>query len=333
MSEQTVAVSSPAEVADPFNGGQPTMAEFSYYRETNELPDRFKPAVIEESAPSDAPEETEESEAEEAESAGDPEPPKEPQEKSKGAEQRIKQLLAEKKRLQTELDAARKPTQTQAESSPARPVQTYQEWRKAFQPSKWIEDYAKQNPTSTYEDANAAMADHLGDVREHFTKVGQQREAERRELESKVSDARSRYGDELDEVLKPTVSRILGDQSVSVAVKQMINESELLPDVIFTLGSDEQELDKFLKLSPGKQLRYIAAIEAGIQAELSTESAPRDESGKFAKQDPPAKKQTSAPKPPSTIGGTSSRAFDVSDESLSPDEWMRKRNEQLRTRK
>ena len=45
-----------------------------------------------------------------------------------------------------------------------------------------------------------------------------------------------------------------------------------------------------------------------------------------------ARKTTSAPKPPSPVGGGSSRAFDVSDESLSADAWFHKRNADLARR-
>jgi hypothetical protein len=44
---------------------------------------------------------------------------------------------------------------------------------------------------------------------------------------------------------------------------------------------------------------------------------------------PAARTTTSAPKPPSPVGGGSSRAFDVGDESLSADAWFHQRNRQL----
>src|SRR5690348_4374080 len=40
-----MAESQTAEAVDPFNGEQPTLAEFNEYRQTGELPARFKPAV------------------------------------------------------------------------------------------------------------------------------------------------------------------------------------------------------------------------------------------------------------------------------------------------
>jgi len=53
------------------------------------------------------------------------------------------------------------------------------------------------------------------------------------------------------------------------------------------------------------------------------------EKQKPSEKAPEPKKSTWTAKPPSPVGGTSSRSFDVSDESLSPEEWMRKRNAQL----
>jgi hypothetical protein len=45
-----------------------------------------------------------------------------------------------------------------------------------------------------------------------------------------------------------------------------------------------------------------------------------------------ARRTTSAPKPPSPVGGSSSGAFNVNDESGSADDWMKRRNADLRKR-
>jgi hypothetical protein len=46
----------------------------------------------------------------------------------------------------------------------------------------------------------------------------------------------------------------------------------------------------------------------------------------------PQARKTSAPRPPSPVGGASSRGFDPSDESLSTEEWARQRNQDRRRR-
>jgi len=327
--QQTQAASSPAEVVDVFNGERVSMSEYSQYRSDGTLPERFKPAEPAESAPADPPEET----VVEPESADESETPEETQEqppKATPAEKRIKQLLAEKKELQRKLEQAAK-SDVKPDSSPAQAQQpqTYQEWRKDFKPSQWTADYGAKNPEATYEEINAAMADYLGDARDHFRGIEQARQAQAQSIKAKVEEASAKY-ENFDEVSQPFVKALVEDAGIPMAVKVMVSESEIWPDLVFTLAGDEKFLE-MAKTSPGKALRYIAKVENLIQDELSkpSEAAPRDENGKFTKAETPAPPTTKAPKPPSPVSGGSSRAFDVSDESLSTSEWMRKRNADL----
>jgi len=327
--QQTQAASSPAEHEDVFGGQQPTFGEYSQYRQTGELPARFKPA---ETATNDAPEETVAPAGDEPETALESDPDDEAQEPPKPvspAQKRILQLLAENKELRRKAEAAAKPDVTPG-SSPApaaqqtaQPPQNYQEWRKDFKPSKWVEDYGKQNPEASYEDATAAMADHLGEVREHFKTAEDARKAQAKEIGSKIAEAKSRYED-FDQVTKPFVTALVSDPTVQPIVKQMVNDSDVFADLAFTLAGD----DKFLAIAkgdPGKAIRYIAKVESLIEEELLKTGKTAEETNGKA----PEKKVTSAPKPPSPVSGASSRAFDVSDESLSADEWARKRTQQL----
>jgi hypothetical protein len=73
----------------------------------------------------------------------------------------------------------------------------------------------------------------------------------------------------------------------------------VLPDILFTLGSDPAELAKFVKMAretPGKALRYIALTESLITEELEGKATPKAEEA-------PAKPKTHAPRPPSEVGG------------------------------
>ena len=181
------------------------------------------------------------------------------------------------------------------------PAQNYQEWRKAFKPSQWIEEYAKANPEASYEDATAAMADHLGDVREDFRARGERERAQMLEISAKVAEAKTRYPN-YDEVINPAVDAILGDKEIVGVVKAMLNDSEVLPDLMFTIGSKPEELASFVKMAknePGKALRYIALTESLIREEL--ENAKSGASEKVVVT--PAKPQTQAPKPPAEVGG------------------------------
>ena len=331
---ETTAASSPAEVADVFNGQEVSLSEFSKYREDGTVPERFKPAEPAESAPADAPEETAETE-DEPESEPEAEAQEQPQ-KVSPAEKRIKQLLAEKKELQRKLEAAAKPTQPDSSTAQApRAPQNYQEYRQAFKPSAFIEEYGKQNPDATYEDANAAMADHLFEVRKHFEAIETRVNAAKQALDSKVSEAKERYED-FDDIKQLVISKFVSDKNTPLIppnVYEVIDTSDVIVDLLYTLGSDESELDKFVKMAqtnPTKAIRYVAKLENLIAEELAKpkEAPARGEDGKF-KSSAPEKPKTQAPKPPSPVGGGSSRAFDVNDESLSTEEWFRKRNAEL----
>lgn len=335
---ETQAVSSPAETADPFNGQQPTVVEYNSYRETGELPERFKPAEKAESATADAPEQTaDETEAEtpENESESESEEAQEPPHKVSPAEKRIKQLLAEKKDLERKLEAAAKPTQ-QSDSSTAqvpKPPQNFKEWQSGFKPSQWIEEFAKTNPEASYEDANFAMGVFVSDARDHFRSIEQQNQEIQKNLESVLSGAKEKYED-FDEIRGRFAEKAFSDgkPAIPLAVIDFFDakDSPLMADVLYTIGSDEAALDDFISLAkrdPRQAIRYAARVELLIEEEFEKQKgsdAAQQTSGKA-----PERQRTAAPAPPSPVGGSSARTFDVNDESLSADDWMRKRNAQL----
>lgn len=331
--EQTQAASS-AVIVDPFNGQSPTLAEYQKYRESGEIPERYKPAEPAEPAPADPPKEDEtEPEEAEIEPESEPEETQEQPHKGSAAEKRIKQLLAEKKELQRRLEAA-KPAQTDSPTAqPQRPPQNYSEWEQAFDPAKWMEDYAKANPTASYEKANAAMFSYMLGAREHFRGIEERTAAEKQVLDAMIEDARERY-EEFDEIKDSFLSHVIdnnGMPQIPVEVLSVINDSDVLADLLYTLGSDEGDLQKFVTMArnrPTQAIRYVARVESLIAEELAKPAAEqtRGSDGKFTA---PEKRQTQAPKPPSAVSGKSSRGFDVNDESLSAEDWMRQRNKQL----
>lgn len=340
MSDQTV-VAAPSAAEDVFNGQTPSLAEYSQYRQSGEVPERFKPAETADPAP--APETPEpSSEGDEPETASDSEPEQQQEKdkdkgkpKAKTAEDRIAQLEATIEKIKRGAGL----TKTEAASSPEQPKeqpkapQTYADWKQVFEPENWIAEYAKAHPEASYERANAAMFDHMIDVRDQFKAIEQQRESQAKELNAKVADARSRYGEKFDEVLVPTLTTILQDQGIKPAVKELINDSDVVADVIYALGNDPKQLEEFRAMSTTKQLRYIAILENGIIEGLGKQDAPRNDKGQFASKEPPAKPKTQAPKPPSPVSGVATGAFDVSDDNLPTDVWHAKRNAQIAARK
>lgn len=331
--------------------------EYAEWRKSGKLPektqDQPKP---EESAPSDAPKETE-SEAEpdsEAESSPAPEAAQK-QEKRSNADTRksqltaeIKELLKQRDALKSEISARQTPPAESSKAESERP-QNYQQWRKSFRPSQWMEDYAKANPEASYEDQTAAMADYLGDVREQFRAFEQRAAEQRQSIERAAEDARQRYGDGFDAARNTFTSATLGSRGeplVPVEVLSLVSDSDVLADLVYTIGSNAEETAKFAqmaKTNPNKAIRYIALTENLIREELS-KATPRNEQGRFAKEEPPAKRgPESAPEPPIEIGNRGSKPMDESERAFSAIErgdpkavraWIQAENaKELRRRK
>ena len=316
--ETTQAASSPAEVEDVFRGETPTLHEFNQYRDTGELPTRFKPAENAESAPADAQEETEESEDEESEteSESETEEAQEPPQKGSGAEKRIKQLLAKTKELEAKL-AGKQDVKTEPSPVPqyTRPKPTADDKKQDGSPK-----------FDSYEDFVEELADWKAEQRLATAKREQEQQEAQTALQKQVDEARTRY-DDVDEVIFPAAQAI-NEARIPQAVKEVFSQSDLFVDLCYVVGSDPDELKKFISLAqtnPRAAIGKVFEYERGIREELSNDG---DDKGKKAPE-----KKTNAPKPPSPVGGASSRAFDVSDESLSPEEWMRKRNSDLAKRR
>jgi hypothetical protein len=313
MAQETQVASSPTEVEDVFNGEHPTLAEFSKYREDGTLPERFQ---TDNAAPStaDTSEESEESE----DKTPEPEPDSDPDElqglKPKTAK-RIERLLAEVKELKRQ----------QTEKQDAKPAESFPVQQTATGEPTPEDLNADGSPKwKTYEDFTKALARHEAlQVRTEWEREQEQKTAQNA-LKAKLDEARARYED-ADEVIFPA-NKSIQEANIPMAVKEVFAQSDVFIDLCYVIGSDPKALADFIALaqsSPRAAIGRIFEYERGITEELSKS---RDSEGKFTASAP---KKTSAPKPPTPVGGTSSRAFDVSDDSLSPEEWMRKRNAQV----
>jgi len=315
MAEETQAVSSPAEEIDVFQGQNVSMAEFQKYRTEGELPERFQPAEPAAPAPADPPAGDEP----ETEPDSEPDEAQEPP-KGSGAEKRIKQLLARTKELERKL--AEKPD-VAPESSPAKA-----EAQQYTRPKPTAED-KKEDGTpkyTTYEDFVEDLADWKGEQRDVKNRREQEQLDAKKALQAQLDEARTRY-DDADDVIFPA-NEAIQSAKIPLVVKEVFAKSALFVDLCYVVGSDPDELKKFFALAqsnPREAIGKVFEYERGIREELAR---PRDDKGQFV-AGAPEQKKTNAPKPPSPVSGASSRAFDVSDDSLSPDEWMRKRNKQL----
>lgn len=370
MSEQTQPASSPAEVADVFNGENVSLHEFSKFRETGEVPDRFKEADKADAASAEhSPEGYTLESVPDSETDNEQERPKPKRQTASDRiaqiEEKIEELWQEEEpdtvkiahltatieKIERGAGIKRKAevaTVTssqeipQHEAQPAKYPQTYADWEKTFDPEKWMEEFAKANPNVGYERMTAAMFSHMLNVRDEFKRIEDDRSRYEKEFQGKVAEAQERYGDSFVSTVVPAATAInkeLGDQNLAA---KLLNSSPYLSDILFTLGGEEATLQRFIrtaKSDPSAAIRYVVNLENDIAAELTKESAVAEESstrndkGQFTAKETPAKpKTTSAPKPPAVVSGGSTSAFDVSDESLSPEEWARKRTEDLKRR-
>ena len=307
MPEPTLAVAEPssAPVMEVDRGPlvNLTSDQRAEFRRTGDLPAQPK---TEEAATSDpGKDQTSEATPEgEAKTAADTDTAKKPQEQRRkpGYEHRIGELTSEVKRLKAELETLKIPKPAE-QPKPQPKVEAPQQ---AARPKPTAEDKKPDGTLkySTYEDFVEELADWKAEQRWASAERDRTASAQKAEFQSKVDEAKTRYGAKFDEVLSPTVTAIVSDQSVSPSVKAMLNDSEVLPDLLYTLGSDPKELASFLNLAktaPGKALRYIALTESLIREEL--------ESG-TKETKPPAKPITSAPKPPAEVGGRASTPGD-----------------------
>lgn len=273
-------------------------------------------------------------------------PPKKQERRRPDAEARIKELAAKVKQLEAERAQPTKPAETQpkVESQP----QQY------TRPKPTVDDRGADGKPkyATYED----FVEELGDWKAEQRWAAQERERQQRqqseEVAAKVKEAETRYPN-FKEIAVPTVDAIVKNAKIAPVIKQMLNDSEVWTDLIFTIGSEPSELAAFVEMAeqnPGKALRYIALTENLITEELdkgATRTTPeKGPDGKFIKAETaaPAKRgPESAPEPPLEVGNRGSGPMDESARALSDIErgntsavrnWLRAENaKELRRRK
>jgi hypothetical protein len=322
----TQAVSSPAEAPDPFHGQTPSLSEFQEYRLSGEVPERFKPAEEAESVPAE-----QQAEGEKPENATDPAPEND-QEPPEGigqkARRRFEKLLAEKKELERRVAQSAKPDTPPAPSAAPTPPPQIPPTR----PEPTLND-KNEDGTLKYADYEAFVKE-LGrwSAEQAFHEIRQRelQQQQTKQVREKVESDRARYGDEFESVIEPTAGAIMGNQAIPLDVKKMMAKSDVLPELLYTVGTDEKTMRELIRLAqndPDQAKYYIAELASGIRQELAAEEATPE-----PEERAPEPKKTSAPKPPVPVTGGSSRAFNVSDDSLSPEEWARQRNAQLARR-
>jgi len=239
------------------------------------------------------------------------------------AEERIAQLEATIEKIRKGAGLERKqesqPAPEEPKTQPNQPPQNYQEWRKTFKPTAWVEQYGKDNPEASYEDAQAAMSDFLDEVRGQFREAAERQRTGLAQMSARLDKAKARYGEKFDEVLTPTLVSLAKAIPQGSELYQTMEESDVLPDVLFVMGSEEGGAEKFLSMSAGQRMRWFVLNESLVRETLEAKAAPKAE----PKADPPAKPQTSAPKPPSEVGGRAASPGDELESAAKANDYRR----------
>ena len=314
-----------------------TDAERLEWRKTGELPQReVKPKKDSTQADSSTAKK-EPSEADKtAESAPASEAGKEQKPKRDNAESRIKELLAENKRLSSENERLSKqpaPKTEPADSSTAKP-----EAAKAPEPPKRpvrpkLEDFDTLEKYQAAMDKYDEELDTYHDQRSKFNtenaireaRQKEQLEARQREFNKSLAEAAQKYPN-LKEVLPPFTKEL---ESAHPYVQHVLNSTpdNLLPEILMVICGDEETKEAFLAEAKSKDptaaVERIAVTKSLVRAELSKakdspkeapKEQPRAEDGKFQKA--PENKVTKAPPPAPEVPGKSSPPTDEADDAL-----------------
>jgi hypothetical protein len=274
-------------------------------------------------APATSPKESSESTKDESASASEAgteiqEQGTKPKAKGKlSAEDRIAQLEStiQKIRNGAGLGEPRTPTAASSTAQPAAPAalvepkepnpnafKDWDSWDKANR--QWQKDYSA---FASKKAAAEAVADY------QRTEAAR---AQQRALNTELEAGRKRYPD-LDEVIKPVSTAIFNDQQIPPAVKAMIDESPVLVDLLYVMGSDAGELEKFVALArtnPAAALRKVVVLEQLVSEELS---------GKKSIPTVPApKKITSAPGPTHEVSAISTAPADEVGSAVQSDNFQ-----------
>lgn len=179
-----------------------------------------------------------------------------------------------------------------------------------------------------------AVADYRAELKLAERDRKTQAEASAKATTEKLDAAGKRYGQESKTTITETAGTVFNDPKIAGPVKALIDDSPVIADLLYTLGSKAEDLQEFVTLArtnPGQAIRKVVLMERLIAEELAKGEKPaagaeagRDASGKFT---PPAKKVTEAPPPPKEAGGRSGAPPDPVDRAVAANDFTTFRSE------
>jgi len=323
MAEETAvapaAESSPAPQPQPAEQAAiPTNpAAYAEWRKTGKLPADDKPKKGG-SAPSAKSGDEESSESAPASEAG---------KGRSNAESRIKQLLSERDTYKAKLEAleaGKKDAPAESSPAPANRVKAAPQTAPEVPERPVKPDQDEFDSWDKYEEAKEKYYEDLADwkasQRIEADRQRQRQDAQAKEMEARLQEAKTRYGEEAEPKIIETAQTVFDDAEVPPAIKTALGRSGVLVDALYVMGSDEKEFSEFLKLSktdPLEALRKWFTVEALVKQELAgsagkteAETPQRGPDGKFLPEKPARKL---APAPPFEVNGNSSPPGDQSE--------------------
>jgi len=298
--------------------------EYGEWRVTGKLPERKAAPPAKSEPKPEAPAASTSEKAAPASEAGNRQ-----ERKRSNAETRLNELLDDLKRAGLS-PAELKTFQREAKQVQPQAATTETTAKPAGPPPKpKLEDY---KTIDGYESARDAYYENLADykARQRLAEFQQQqKQAEAaKALNEKVQSARQRYGAEADTHIQSAAQAIFSDKDIPVAVKALTDQSPVLVDLMYVIGSKPEDLAELVSLAksdPGAAIRKIVLLESLVKEELAKARKPeasesggaqRDASGKFVSDAPEKKTSSKAPEPPKEVSGRGATPPDEIDSAV-----------------
>jgi hypothetical protein len=118
------------------------------------------------------------------------------------------------------------------------------------------------------------MADFKAAKEFEEVQLEQGRSAAQQRVKQKLDEAKAKYSNDPAAVdtITSTARTLVTDQQIPLAVKSIIDQSDVWPDIVYALGSKPEELTAFIQLAkenPGAAIRKAVLIEHLSTEELS----------------------------------------------------------------
>ena len=180
-----------------------------------------------------------------------------------------------------------------------------------------------------YEEAVDKYYDELTDYKLNNLKLEEQQREHKKQLDAKIADANTRYGDTAESTIKSTATSLF-TADIHPAVKQLVDQSPVVVDLCYVLGTRDGELQSLIeqaKNNPTEAIRRVVLLEQLVKEELGKSPAPdRGEDGKFRAAEPaaetvPVKKPSKAPAPPAEVSGRGTTPSDPQQHAIKQNDF------------